>query len=272
MKKATHLTIVITLFFSNILNLCATEPCSVVGKFVQIRSTEQRSVALAANLKSWENPKTAENLLAHIDAKIKDLMKQKAEKQAKRDDPKAHLNEKQKDKITLSIKDLDSRLAELHTSKADMYRLSNDPNHIYTFSQTGENCVIKVNDKEVKIQGANDALLIHEIRHVSMWLQTGRSFRFSKYDLLMPIFADGSVDELQSYRAQYAFEPNSLPGAYPTDMQHVNIEFISKIQREDSAFAYPSIRQMWQADLKIVEQQAKLKRATYGTYVANDAH
>jgi hypothetical protein len=36
--------------------------------------------------------------------------------------------------------------------------------------------------------------------------------------------------------------------------------------------AYPSIRQIWQADLEIAEQQAKLKQATQGTYVANDAH
>lgn len=257
MKKITQLSLVFALSFLNALNLEASN-WTLKNTFV-------------SPPESWEKPKTADNLRAHMDAKINDLTKEKAEKQAKLADITANLSEKQKDKITLSIKDLDSRLAELNTSKADMDRLANDPNHIYAFSQTDENCVAKRTDNAVIIQAANDALLIHEIRHISLWLQTGRNFQFSKNNLLLPTFADGSIDELISYRAQYAFEPNSLQG-HPTDMEHINIEYIGKIQKEDGSFAYPGIRKMWQDDLKIAEQQAKLKQATQGAYTANMAH
>lgn len=241
MKNRTCLSLIFTFFFLNTLCLKAY---------------------------SWENPKQMETLRYRIDTKINALQKEKAEKQTKLEAPNAQLSDKQKDKMADAIKDLDSRLAELNTSKGDIDRLGNDPQHIYTFSNTGENSVVRKTDKEIIIQGANDALLIHEIRHISLWLQTGRNFQFSKNNLLMPIFADGSVDELQSYRAQYAFAPNSLPGVFPIDMVHVNIEFIAKIQKEDGTVAYPSIRQIWLADLKITEQQNELKQSTQGGYLA----
>ena len=268
MKNAAQFIIAFALCLSNTTNLEAgslnTTDCLMSSILVD-------TMVVPTN-KSWKYPQAAQRLIAHIDAKINELTKNSSKIQAKLDEPSTHLSDKQKAKRAAMLKDLDSRLVELNASKADMDRLGNDPNHIYAFSEKGENCVIKVNDKEIIIQSENDALLIHEIRHISFWLQTGRSFRFSKDNLLKPVFADGSVDELQSYRAQYAFSPNSLPGIIPTDMAHVNLEFVAKIQRENGAIAYPSIHQMWEADLKIVAQQAKLKQSTQGVYVANDGY
>jgi low affinity Fe/Cu permease len=241
MKNRTCLSLVFTFFFLNTLCLKAY---------------------------SWENTKEIETLRYRIDVKINALQKEKAQQSVKLEAPNAHLSDKQRDRIAVAIKDLDSRLAELNTSKMDIERLSNDKKYLYTFSQTGDNSVIRKTNNVIIIQGANDALLIHEIRHISLWLQSGRAFQFSKNKLLMPIFGDGSVDELQAYRAQYAFEPNSLPGVFPTDMAHVNIEYIAKIQKADGSIAYPSIRQMWQDDLRISQQRAKLKQSRQGIYSA----
>ena len=223
------------------------------------------TLCLKAN--SWENPKQMETLRCRIDAKINALQKEESQQKAKLEAPNAHLSDKQKDKIAAAIKDLDSRLAELTISKGDIDRLGNDPQHIYSFSNTGENSVVRKTDKEIIIQGANDALLIHEIRHISLWLQTGRDFRFSRDNFLKPIFADGgSMDELQGYRAQYAFEPNSLPWSFHPNIEFVNIESISNIQKGDGTFAYPDIRQMWETNLRIAQSKAKLKQSTAVVY------
>jgi hypothetical protein len=268
MKNATQFIIAFALFLSNTTNLEAGS----LNITHRLLSSIFVGTMVASTNKSWKDAQAAKRLMTRIDAKINELTKESSKIQAKLDEPNAQLSDKQKAKLAVTLKDLESRLAELNASKADIDRLGNDPNHIYAFSAKGENCVIKINDNQILIQGTNDALLIHEIRHISLWLQTGRCLKFSKNNLLLPIFAEGSVDELQSYRAQYAFAPNSLPGVYPTDMAHVNLEFVAKIQREDGAIAYPSIHQMWEADLKISAQQAKLKQATQGVYVVNDAH
>jgi hypothetical protein len=245
MKNRVRLSIALTFFFSNI-------------------------ICLTAN--SWEKPKAAENLMYRIEDKINALQKEKGQKQAKLEDPNTHLSDKQKDKITLSIKDLDSRLAELNTSKTDMDRLGNDKNHIYVFSSIGENGVTKSMDKEIVIHGANDALLIHEIRHISLWLQTGREFRFNKDNLLIVVVPNGSYDELHAYRAQYAFSPNSLPRPSPNIIEDITIEFVAKIRREDGTLVYPQIYKIWASNLNIKLTPNKVKESMEGVYTATTSH
>ena len=241
MKKMTRLSLAIALFFSPI-------------------------ICLKAN--SWENPKAIERLMVRINSKINDLKKEKAQNQAKLEEPNAHLSDKQRDKIASAIKDLDSRLAELNTSEADIERLGNDTNHIYVFSSIGENGVTKSTDTEIVIHGANDALLIHEIRHIALWLQTGRSLQFNRDNLLKVIVPNGTYDELRAYRAQYAFLPNSLPRPIPTDIEQVSIAFVAKIRREDGTLAYPQIYQIWANNLKITVTANNAQESAQRVYTA----
>jgi hypothetical protein len=269
MKKTTQLTITFVLLFLNTLTLkadnCNPKTCFALAQCLSDTVTEPHT-------QSWEKPKAAENLKTRIESKIKELTKQKAENQAKQDDPNAHLTEKQKVKITSAIKDLDSRLAELHISKADMERLEKDTNHIYSFSDIGDNGVTKSSENEVVIHGANEALLIHEIRHISLWLQVHKNLRFNKYDLLLAISEGGFLDEMQGYRAQYAFDPQSFPRLHLTAIEQINMEFISKIERENGSFAYPSVRKMWQNQLKMAELETKFKQSTEGAISTTISH
>lgn len=269
MKKTTQFIIVFILFLSNMPSVKANN-WTFTPPFT-LASTLMDTIMETPN-KSWKDPVAAQKLKAHIDAKIAHLNIEKAKNKAKLDDSKAHLTEKQEDKIAAIIKDLDSRLAELQISKSDIDRLGKDKNHVYAISEAGENCVIKETDREIIIQGANDALLIHEIRHISLWLQTGRSFLFNKYGFLVAIYQGGIVDEVQGYRAQYAFAPTSLPGRLPKDIEHINRAFLANIKKDDHSFAYPSIRQIWRDDLKMAEQQAKVKKTTQGTYSSTTPH
>jgi hypothetical protein len=216
------------------------------------------------NIKGWKDPKTAERLIAHIDTKMGQLNEEKVRYQAKIKAKGEHLTDKQRDKIDHILTDIEGRIVELTTSKADIERLGRDANHVYELGETSENCVVKKPHNLIIIQGANEALYIHEIRHVSLSLQTKKGLEFSNSNLLMPTFADGSADELQGYRAQYAFEPTSLPHTYhyyPTDLAHISIAYIGNIQREDGAYAYLGIQKTWQDLQKIVEQSKKLNNA-----------
>lgn len=76
----------------------------------------------------------------------------------------------------------------------------------------------------------------------------------------MPVFADGIEDELQGYRAQFAFKPNSLPGFYPKHLEDVNLEYISNIQKTDRSFAYPSIQKMVDDDKSIAKSNNKMDK------------
>ncbi len=225
---------------------------------------------------SWKYPKEAVNLFKKIDRKIEKLYRAKAHNQVKLNVKDNSLKEKQKNKITEAIKDINNRIAELNTSKADVIRLGNDVEHIYDLGgdgrELGTYSILKGKNNQIKIQGLNDAQILHEIRHVSLSLQSPDGLQFSKNNLLMPIAADGSEDELQGYRAQYAFQPNSLPGFCPKDIEHVDLKYICEIHKDNGTYAYPEIRKMLNVDLRITKSKNKIdidKMSTSKTLVEN---
>ncbi len=218
-----------------------------VHNFIALNNALTKPIKLTNSIgKSWRYPKEAENLIKKIDAIIEKHRRSKVHYQATLNAKEGHLTEKQKGKIAYEIKDIDSRIAELLTSKADIERLGNDKEHIYDLGgeggDGGAQYIKKGKGRCVKIQGSCDAQFVHEIRHISLSLQDKRGLRFSRNNLLMPVFADGSVDELQGYRAQFAFKPNSLPGSCPKYIEDVNLTYIGSIQKDNGSYAYPEIR------------------------------
>lgn len=269
MKTFTLLSFTILISF---VNLYAYESVQreqkkspTIHNFIVLNNAVIKPIKLTNSIgKSWKYPKAAENLMKKIDALTEKHRISKVHYQATLNDKNSHLTEKQKDKIAYEIKDIDCRIAELMTSKADIERLGNDKEHIYDLGGEGRDggaqYIMKGKDKCVKIQGSCDAQFIHEIRHISLSLQDKRGLRFSRNNLLMPVFADGSVDELQGYRAQFAFKPNSLPGFYPKYLEDVNLEYISNIQKTDRSFAYPSIQKMVDDDKRIAKNNKKIDK------------
>ncbi len=195
---------------------------------------------------SWKNPEIAVRLSLKIDAIIQRHNKIKANYQAKLLEKGNSLSEKQKATIAYNIKDLDSRISELITSKSDIVRLGNDKEHLYELDgegrESGSQYIMKGKDKHVRIQGSCEAQIIHEIRHISLSLQSKNGLRFSRNNLLIPISPDGIMDEIQGYRAQFSFKSNSLPGIYPKYIEQVNLKYISEIQKTDGSYAYPNFR------------------------------
>jgi hypothetical protein len=227
-----------------------------------MKDSTTKPIGLTTSMgQSWKYPKAAENLMKKIDAQIEKQFSKKINYKATLHNKGSHLTKKQADLIVYNIKDIDSRIAELLTSKADIVRLSNDKEHIYDIGGDGKDSgaqyIKKGKGNNVLIQGTCDAQFIHEIRHISMSLQLIRGLRFSKNNLLMPLFADGIEDEIQGYRAQSAFKPNSLPGMYPKYLEDINLQYISSIQKEDGSVAYPSILKRVNDDKSIAKSNKK---------------
>ena len=264
MKTITHFIAVFALCLSPIISLEAGSWATTNRNEFALTLVD---TLITPHQQSWTDPKAAQKLINLINNKIRALNNEKAKLQAKLAGPNATLKDKQIDRMAAEIKDLDSRLIELAISKADIDRLANDKNHIYTFSKNSGNGIKKETDKELIIRGESDALLIHEIRHVSLWLQTGRPFRFNADNMLMTIVPNGCYDELWAYRAQYAFEPYSLPKPIPKDIDDISIEYVGRIRREDGTLAYPQIYQIWQNNSKITVTPNNVKESTPKRYM-----
>ena len=215
--------------------------------------------------KSWKYPIIAERLQKKIFSKINDLNAKKANCQAKLNDLSSRLTERQKNKIEDGIAEIDNCIQELTQSIADIERVGHDKAHIYDFNNLttkglsfGVHYIVKGTDNVITIQGTTHAQFIHEIRHLSLSLQSKNGLRFSKNNFLMPVFANGIEDELQAYRAQYAFEASSLPGFYPKSYAQVNLTYLNSILLDDGSFAYSTQRNISVDETKMAKNTLKM--------------
>lgn len=85
--------------------------------------------------------------------------------------------------------------------------------HTFRLADGGAlNHITQGEDGVINIQGSNDAIHIHEIRHVSMALNSEEGMQFSdESGYLKATQGIGLLDEMEGYKAQYAFRPSSLP-------------------------------------------------------------
>ncbi|MFI2744366.1 hypothetical protein ACG2LH_16645 [Zhouia sp. PK063] len=68
---------------------------------------------------------------------------------------------------------------------------------------------MKGSDRVINIQGSNDALHIHEIKHTAL-------------------SSNGLLDEIAGYIAQYGYEPSSLPSSVSSG---INLEYIADLKK-----------------------------------------
>lgn len=226
--------------------------------------SNKNSLLMPSIGKSWKYPIITERLLKNILLKINNLKKDKANYQVKLNDLNHPLTERQKNNMVNEVVEIEHRLKELAITIEDIERIGNDKTHIYNLgndrSNNGAHYITKVNDTEIQIQRSNDGMLIHEFRHLSLSLQSKNGLRFSRSNLLMPVFADGRTDELQAYRAQYAFAPYSLPGFYPKRYEQVNLSYLGSILLDNGSVAYPTIHNTFEEDAIIAKSKLKTNK------------
>ncbi len=206
---------------------------------------------------TWKDPKEAEQLSNKINTKITDLNKDKGSKESQLSNDKKPLSEKQKAKIEKEISDINARISELTKSQDQIKKLGDDKDNTYDLVETsgGDHNVVKGSDGVVRIEGSNTGLFIHEIRHVALSLDSPKGLQFNESGLLKPNFAYGLKDEVEGYRAQYSYDPTSLPRGYPNNIGGINAEYIGNIKRDsDDSLVYPLINKIWK------EQSKKFKK------------
>ncbi len=153
------------------------------------------------------------------------------------------LSDKKRTALEKEDKNLEGRISQLNTSKADIKKLGDDKDHEYDLVSTsgGDHHVEKGSDGVIKIEGSSDALHIHEIRHVSLSLSSSKGLQF-RDGLLKPNFANGERDEIEGYSAQHGYDPKSLPGVYPDYLNGIDANYIGNISRSDGSLVYPQIK------------------------------
>jgi hypothetical protein len=69
----------------------------------------------------------------------------------------------------------------------------------------------------------------------------------------------GYKDEVAGYRAQYGFDPYSLPGSV-NSIDDIDLEYIGTLKKSDGTPVYPVINEMWEARKKGIIRAKKHKK------------
>ncbi len=148
------------------------------------------------------------------------------------------------DKDNAKIADLNTQNALLTTSSNDIDRLRADPDHDFRFVapayDDGTHHVTGGEGRVVEIEGSNDGLYIHEIRHVGQAFDAG-GLRFTPGHLMINPGRNGNervANEVNSYQIQYSFNGTTLPGTYPRNVSDINEAAIRGFDPGDGSHPY----------------------------------
>ncbi|RFS21057.1 hypothetical protein DVR12_17095 [Chitinophaga silvatica] len=141
----------------------------------------------------------------------------------------------------------------LSQSLADINSLRTDENYNYTFEKPGNGSIMHtvykreaengIENKDVVIQGSNDGLYIHEIRHIGQSLAAG-GLSFSESPNTKGRLKYASVGrrqelEVNAYQTQFSLDPLGYPATRRAFMlSDINIESLKSILGEDGNAAY----------------------------------
>lgn len=122
-----------------------------------------------------------------------------------------------------NIAEMQGQNAQLNQSLGDIASLRNDATYNYTFGGapgfgSGEHGVLRGSGNNVIIQGSDDGLNVHEIRHIGQSIANG-GLRFSSNTATFgrlinagsPDRARSNAFEVDAYQAQFSFDRNSYP-------------------------------------------------------------
>lgn len=154
------------------------------------------------------------------------------------------------------MNDLSERIGNLEGTIENIRILGDDKEHTFDLvSNSGEtNHVTKDEKGVINIQGASDALHIHEIKHVALSLASKDGMQFNSNGYLKPTSGYGIPDEIAGYRAQYAFDPSSLSG-FSGNYNSIDVEYIANVKDSSGSYVYQAIHDAW---VDFQNQQRKL--------------
>src|SRR5690606_5824713 len=192
-----------------------------------------------------EDPKEAEKLKKSVQQVIDGLAKRKAKLEAKIE--KREAAGKSTKNQTNAIGRIDARTDQLETTKSNIDALGADQDHVFRLASgdnqgDGKHGVTPGSDGVIKIYGTNNALHVHELRHVALSLDSENGLEFNTNNSLRPTTTPGRLDEIEGYKAQYG-DAGRGPGAAGSDDGIV--ENIANLKDGRGNYVYPAIRQYY---------------------------
>lgn len=208
----------------------------------------------------WKDPAKAEKLKGKINDRKASLAKTRSNLEGKLG--KEGISDKKKARLEGRIADIDSRTESLDGTIADIDALGADQDNTFDLvSNSNEtNHVKKGSDGVINIQGSNDALHIHEIKHTALSLSSEDGLQFNSKNFLKPaLSSNGLQDEIAGYKAQYGYQPSSLPGSV-SNGSGINLEYIANLKKSDGSPVYPALNQRYQNQQKQMKINKKAQK------------
>jgi hypothetical protein len=147
-----------------------------------------------------------------------------------------------------TIKDIDALGADQNNT-FDLVSNSNETNHVK-----------KGSDGVINIQGSTDALHIHEIKHVALSLSSKNGLEFTSKNFLKPaLSSNGYLDEIAGYKAQYGYEPNSLPGSV-SGIDGIDLRFLAQLEDDSRKPIYKALERKYRNQIKQLKLNKRNKK------------
>lgn len=201
----------------------------------------------------WKDQKEADRLKKNIEKRKDQLAKRKEKLQEKI--IKRQAKGKNTENQERSIATIDSRTDQMNQTIREIDALGADEDNTYDLVRGdnqggGKHGVTKGSDGVINIYGSSDGLHVHEIRHVSLSLNSGGLVFRNRQ--LTPTTPRGEVDEIEGYKAQFGYT-GSGPGSAGSDAQI--LDEIANLKDGRGNYVYPAIRQ------KIINRQKGIRAA-----------
>ena len=199
----------------------------------------------------WEDPKKSESLKRSINNRIESINKNTSKLKSEIETGKGRflfwsykLNDNQitnrRDKISENgqkIELLKQSLADIETigKASDTYRLTGPSKN------DGTHGVIRGKDGVINIEGSNQGLHIHEIRHIGQSIAAG-GLRFKEGQLLnsASTLEGRRNNEINAYQTQYSFDGTYPAGAH--SLKDINHETLMNIRTPEGKEVYGNLK------------------------------
>lgn len=215
---------------------------------------------------TWEDQQKADDLKESNRRKKEELAKLLSDNEKELNDPDKKLSKNRISKLKEANRDLVNRIKGLDDIIEKINLLGSD-SHVFRLNLISSNSsrASVSNEKDEKgnqvisINAWDNANFDHEIRHIANYLDNKKEFSFDKESReLLPILDEhyGTVDEINGYKTQYSYDPNSLPGKTPSSMGGVDLEYVAHISGKDGFTPlYPKIATIYTQMQKVKKQK-----------------
>jgi hypothetical protein len=159
----------------------------------------------------WEDPQQAERLRGNIRNRISSINSDINKWNEKLNEE--GISDNKAERLRNKISDAEGRVSSLNESIGDIDTLGNDQDNTYRLVNHSNDSsrVIRGSDNVINIEGSSTGIHIHEIRHVALSLGSTEGLQFTESNYLRPTTPNGLIDEMEGYKAQYAYDGGGLP-------------------------------------------------------------